>query len=71
MAENVGFEPTDPCESPAFEAGALNQSQPTLRCDVTKWGTRGNSNPHQKLRRLLLYPLSYGHIWGLPDTTGS
>jgi hypothetical protein len=25
MAENVGFEPTDPFESPTFEAGALSQ----------------------------------------------
>jgi hypothetical protein len=25
MAEGVGFEPTDPCGSPVFKTGALNQ----------------------------------------------
>jgi hypothetical protein len=32
MAERVGFEPTEPCGSPTFEAGAFSRTQPPLHC---------------------------------------
>lgn len=39
MAEGVEFEPTDPCGSPVFQTGALNQAMRPLHIVISGGGT--------------------------------
>ncbi len=55
MAERVGFEPTEPRDSPHFECGALDHYATS---PIGAPG--GNRTPDAFLRTEALYPLSYG-----------